>query len=488
MSQILNTAYDYAPGSKLFTCEKTYDELQCYNLDDISFINNLLIVNTIDAIEIDDIVNLYKTINSVLIDMDNQDYIKMTCDSIYKIEFRNQELYNVLLPVSLRILIMGSTFNRKIQHVKWPKSLHTLNLGKSFNQEINYISWPTSLHTLILGRKFDRDINNVNWPMHLHTLMNLNDRVKVINRIIKESRSLSHFTFGYLFDRNINDISWNQLTHVTFGTRFNQDLKFGNNKIIYIKFGDCFNRDISTVLWPISLNTLIFGDNFNRSISSVLWPIELNTLTFGMNFNQDISSVNWSISLNTLTFGYNFNQDATNLPKSLYQITFDIMFNTSINCSAERIIFLGMFNRDISDMQCDNLTHLTFGLRFNQKLPSVMPKLTHLHLGVRYNQPLNDIYMPVLHDLHFGFAFNQDISQVNWPESLYQLTFGNGFNNIHMINARFKNLSIIEDYSCSITINSCKFPPSLWKIIYIHTYKFIYYIRNIGQYTKSAHL
>lgn len=71
--------------------------------------------------------------------------------------------------------------------------------------------------------------------------------------------------------------------------------------------------------------------------------------------------------------------------------------------------------------KCTSLTHLTFGLYFNQEVNNLgLPQnLVHLEFGLYFNQELNDLPQNLIH-LEFGYYFYQKIDSL--PLNLKSLT------------------------------------------------------------------
>jgi hypothetical protein len=259
---------------------------------------------------------------------------------------------------------------------------------------------------------------------------------------------------------------------LSFGSFFNEPVSSFHSNLLHITFGDAFNQEITDVLWPVTLIALKFGEAFNKNINGITWPKSMNTLTLGDTFNQYIDN----IDISYIIFGAHFNQDISHLSNSNFiNLMFGHYFNNALPHELPQLILLALdnqFNRaDINDILLPKLCILILSYAFNQILTTNF---------LRYNNSLTDMI--------FGTQYNQDISPVKWPESLLHISFGATFNPINIINAQFKYLSTVEDYACSITIDSCKFPPSLSKITHINSKieEIIIYERKIGKYTKRA--
>ena len=91
------------------------------------------------------------------------------------------------------------------------------------------------------------------------------------------------------------------------------------------------------------------------------------------------------------------------------------------------IMFQHIFNQSVDGILPPTLTHLTFGMNFNQRVERLPPTLTYLRLGTDFNQIIN-AFPPTLTHLRFGSGFNQIINA--FPPTLTHLTFGSDFNQI----------------------------------------------------------
>src|SRR5205814_1226471 len=86
----------------------------------------------------------------------------------------------------------------------------------------------------------------------------------------------------------------------------------------YDMFVNIFCNDL--VKFPLCVTHLTFGNKFNQDIKSAI-TASVTHLTFGRNFNQDIKSA-IPASITHLTFGYSFNQDIRSaIPTTVQYIT-----------------------------------------------------------------------------------------------------------------------------------------------------------------------
>jgi hypothetical protein len=294
---------------------------------------------------------------------------------------------------------------------------------------------------------------------------------------------------------------------VTFIDTFNVSISnvFWPESIRVVQFGYLFNRDICNVIWPKLLHTLIFGGLFDQEIQNMYWPNDICKLKFGWSFNR--INLKWPdslrelILLNILGIGNNFNY---NTNKFIFPSELNILkiFSAPINAinydwpKKLRILYISIYHEFLNWPETLTALHLNI---YNDNLDICDMKwpilLNTLEIGGEYNR---DIYaIPEINVLILSQLFNCNIDKVHFPHTLHEITFGHKFNQ-DISQVIFYELYIIHDYSCIITINSCKFPKSLHKIIYYHTDWFsdnngnilynpkIHYERKIGQFTKMA--
>jgi hypothetical protein len=229
-----------------------------------------------------------------------------------------------------------------------------------------------------------------------------------------------------------------------------------------------FDQDINVPWAEYNLLQLIkFGVHFNQNI--YIWPPNLLILIFGLSFNRNL--INLPSSLQVLSIKY-YNL----LSVRTLILDYSIIKTTSID------IFADTINTLIINNEGYNYSNIIF------------PKyLRVLILGKKFNQVIN-LLPSSLNILCFGTEFNQDLSTVIMPPSLNVITFGSHYTySLHDV--QFHEISIINDYTCRININFCKFPKSLHKIVHYErsnidlTYNpVVIYNRPIGQFTKASRL
>ena len=121
------------------------------------------------------------------------------------------------------------------------------------------------------------------------------------------------------------DLSNNiNLTHLTFGHHFNQEINLSNINLTHLTFGCCFDKKIN-LLKNINLTHLTFEYDFNQKID-LLNNINLTHLTFGSNFSQEIIIPFNVKSLNM--FGCNNQYLIDNLHNNIEEL---IIIKTNLN-------------------------------------------------------------------------------------------------------------------------------------------------------------
>ena len=82
----------------------------------------------------------------------------------------NQSIDRVTFPHSLKVLALGSHFNQPIHNVTWPLTLRELSFGLDFNQPMDEVSLPDSLERLAFGYDFQQRLQHLVLPIYLRSL------------------------------------------------------------------------------------------------------------------------------------------------------------------------------------------------------------------------------------------------------------------------------------------------------------------------------
>ena len=227
------------------------------------------------------------------------------------------------------------------------------------------------------------------------------------------------------------NISYNQRS------RFNQPINKDDlpQNITHLTFGSQFNQSVDNL--PKKLTHLIFGAYFNKPVDNL--PENLTHLTFRCDFDQTVDKL--PKNLTYLSFGDRFNQQINNLPKTLTYLSLGVYFEQSINNLPNTLTYLslGGFNQPIGHQECDdvncprnlpiNLTHLAFGYPFNQKIHNLPKKINTLkfwaHHGIKDNIPEQIEKIIIVFDLPNddtqkidNIPTNVKIIEINYPKKM----------------------------------------------------------------------
>ena len=197
---------------------------------------------------------------------------------------------------------------------------------------------------------------------------------------------------GSQFNQEVDHLflSNTQLTHLTFGYHFNQEVTILPQQLTHLTFGSLFNQEVANL--PPLLTHLTFGYYFNQQVENL--PPLLTHLTFGDNFNQEVTRFHHQLTqLTHLTFGRCFNQEVNLLPPLLIYLTFGYKFNKSniylplgikylkLNCNNPHII--AQLSSNIEVLELD----YWFDLELND-LPTLLKEII-FNENSGYNKELN---------------------------------------------------------------------------------------------------
>jgi hypothetical protein len=163
---------------------------------------------------------------------------------------------------------------------------------------------------------------------------------------------VTHLRFGTSFNQSLKagDIP-NSVTNLTFGFYFNQPLKKGNipNMVSYLRFGTSFNQPLKEGDIPNNVTNLIFGHTFNQMLKKNDIPNSVIHLTFGSCFNQMLQKDDIPNSVTHLTFGEYFNQELNDyISNHLIELVIPLNYTMSKLKSNKDILIGYLKNNDIS--------------------------------------------------------------------------------------------------------------------------------------------
>ncbi len=231
------------------------------------------------------------------------------------------------------------------------------------------------------------------------------------NNIIAPPNSVTSITFSFSFNRSVDTFLPPFLTHIIFGSYFNQPVHSLPPSLKYIHFGDSFNQPVANL--PPLLTHLRFGYSFSQEANAL--PASIVHLTFGEGFiPQQLRNIPPHLSY---LYMHKFTS-TINLPESM---------ETLILPSSQNFPLPNLLN--LKKLICDsahpilalppNLTQLTLS-NYDFGIGNLPRFLTHLKFGERFNQSVDNL-PPTLHFLEFGEYFNRPVETL--PKSLRILRF-----------------------------------------------------------------
>lgn len=187
------------------------------------------------------------------------------------------------LPGKLEFLEVGDHFNSSLTTVAWPPTLKVLLLGASFNRPIGRREGgaallPDGLVELRLSKQFDRALENVRLPLGLKRL--------VMNESCR-------------FDHALDNVSWPPgLEELKLGNWFNRPLEgcVFPETLRVLELGWCFEYPLQGVALPDGLRHLSVSAHYSKShIRRLHWPRSLKTLYMGsLRFSSREALAKWA--------------------------------------------------------------------------------------------------------------------------------------------------------------------------------------------------
>eukprot|EP01112_Ceratiomyxa_fruticulosa_P018920 TRINITY_DN611_c0_g1_i2.p1 TRINITY_DN611_c0_g1~~TRINITY_DN611_c0_g1_i2.p1 ORF type:complete len:226 (-),score=32.19 TRINITY_DN611_c0_g1_i2:301-978(-) len=94
----------------------------------------------------------------------------------------------------------------------------------------------------------------------------------------------------------------------------------------------------------------------------------------------------------------------------------------------KKVVFHNLFNEPVDGLLSNEITHIQFGGYFLKPVKSLPLNLTHLKFDFHFDQPVNSVVLPPkLTHLYFGVMYNQFIPSL--PSKVKQVTFSQGIYN-----------------------------------------------------------
>lgn len=339
---------------------------------------------------------------------------------------------HLLIPQTVEYLHLGISFNSQIVKDVLPQTLRHLTFGTGFkngNKPLRKDILPKSLTHFNLGGLVPvvGVFNNLSNLTHLTFGDDFNEQLEP--DLFKFLKNLKYLTFGRNFDKELKPsvfVHLESLTHLTFGMRFNQGF-FGYERInVRTKGPPKLELRRSQIMWPRNLTHLTLGENFNQTQPGEL-PQTLTHLTLhGIALLQFL----FPRSLrNLILINYNLPLQPRDLPETLTSLTL-YRYNHPLD--------LGTLPPNLTDLNLYNFNHrleqnvLPDGLRslklqsFNIMLtPDIFPgTLRYLYL-VNYSDILEPGVFANIINLQYLelIFFNQPLEVGTLPTTLTHLFF-----------------------------------------------------------------
>ncbi|EAL70347.1 hypothetical protein DDB_G0274909 [Dictyostelium discoideum AX4] len=188
------------------------------------------------------------------------------------------------LPSSLKILEFGNEFNQILKPGDIPNSVEFLKLGDQINQPLFNII-PPNVTNLEFGFYFNQKLDNETIPPNVKTLKLGNDfDMCLLNSSIPKS---------------VTSLAFNSITSLTFGAKFNQQLRSLPKLLKQLKFGTDFNQILLPGVLGDEIENLIFGNDFNQPLGILgrILPHSIKTLSISRNYTPIIHNSFSKISI-----------------------------------------------------------------------------------------------------------------------------------------------------------------------------------------------
>lgn len=130
---------------------------------------------------------------------------------------------------------------------------------------------------------------------------------------------------------------------------------------------------------------IIFYQKYNHELDYL--PHSVQCVLFGKNYNKEIS-LDHKTNLTHLFFGIHFNQKVDNLPITIQSIIFGIYFNKPIDFlpSNLKFLILGYYYNQPTDNLPNNVVEIIFGHNFNKSICNLPLKLERITFNCCFNK------------------------------------------------------------------------------------------------------
>jgi hypothetical protein len=213
------------------------------------------------------------------------------------------------------------------------------------------------------------------------------------------------------------------------------------------------NQSLDGIILPESLHTLILGDRVEIKPYDFKLPAALHVLICDTQVDPILQGMMFHEGLQELIFNGNVLVDLTDvvLPKSIRTLKLGSPYRTYIRYESAK---LHSRPEKITKCVAPRSTPLTSLTCDNYLMLFDSSRIVHLTIGTEH-----DCYWDQKHIAlcALDLLCVQELTVGLRPSLRFK---------IDMKNVKFRDITTIHDYSCSININSCAFPSTLRKIIH----------------------
>lgn len=346
----------------------------------------------------------------------------------------NKKMYNIKQIITFTSEV---NFTKELRKLNYFDSFTNIHVYDKKNHRL-----PKNIKSLTFDIEFDEKINHDTIP-HTVNYLSLRSKYSVYPGYIPKSVTTLFFYIGQeIIPGTIPD----SVTELFLN---NKNLSIVVNSIpesvVKLNFNS-FNQPISPGLIPKSVKYLDFGYDFNQKILPGTIPESVVELNLGWDFNQELIYGSVPTSIKKLKLGWHYNKNLTygSIPFSVKKLcleSYELKIKPGdIPFGVTKLKFC-MNQKIISGLIPDSVTHLKFGIRFENKIePNVLPaSLLHLTFGNRFNKKIKPNTLPdAIQYLVLGKSYDKNIKY--FPRSLIYLSLGKKY--FHKIDAQILTLRL----------------------------------------------
>ncbi len=170
------------------------------------------------------------------------------------------------------------------------------------------------------------------------------------------------------------------ITHITFNSNFNKNVKILPQQLTHIEFGDKFNQPVDNL--PKQLKFVVFGGNFNQNLDNLPTSLKSLLLVCCSKFKHNLDSLPTSLNYFRMSFVKRMlDVGIDNLPQQLTQLELIYIPTKSLDYipnSVKKLYAAGIPTN--LDNLPDTITHITLDILHPPHLDNLPNNLTHLTL------------------------------------------------------------------------------------------------------------